>query len=450
VIARKDTALALARAATLVVALLPPASLAGPEIERWSTPNGAKALFVHAPEIPLVDARVTFAAGSARDGQNPGIARLANDLLLAGTGDADADTVARRIERHGGDVSTGSERDMAWIDMRSLAEDEHLAPVAETVGNVLARPAFNAEAIARHKQQQRSGQREQAQSPGQIADQRLWSALYPDHPYGHDPLGTAASLSAIERADLRRFHQRYYVAANANIAIVGAIEEARARELARTLVGDLAEGEAAPAVGRADGPDSSRTIRVSFPSTQAHVTMGRVGVARGYAAWPALYVANHILGGGGFTSRLFSRVREDEGLVYSIYSHASPMAAAGPYRITFQTRGSRSERARDIARREVERFLDQGPTADEIADAQRQIRGSFPLDIDSNAELTNYLSMMGFYGLPRDYLDAFPSAVRRVDAAAAHQAAREVLAGRPRVTVIVGGDRASSGGRTSE
>ncbi len=436
-------------AATLALWLAVPA-LAGPDVEQWHTDNGARVLYVHAPEIPLVDARVTFAGGSARDGENPGIARLANDLLLAGTGDADADTVARRIERHGGDVSTGAERDMAWIDMRSLAEEAHLAAVADTVGDVLARPAFRSEAVARHKKQQRSAQQEQAQSPGRIANQRLWSVLYGDHPYGHDPLGSADSLSGIERAELQRFHQDYYVAANANVAIVGAIDEARARTLAQTLVGDLPEGDAAPAVGEAEGPDTNRTIRVSFPSTQAHVTMGQVGVARGHDAWPALYVANHILGGGGFTSRLFSRVREDEGLVYSIYSHATPMAAAGPYRITFQTRGERSGRALDIARRELERFLEQGPTADEIADAQRQIRGSFPLDIDSNAELTNYLSMMGFYGLPLDYLDAFPSAVRGVDAAAAHQAARDVLAGKPRVTVIVGGDRASSGGQTSE
>jgi zinc protease len=435
--------LAWAKRALAATALAPCIAFAGPEIDSWRTDNGARVLYVHAPEIPLVDARVAFDAGSARDGDRPGIARLANDLLLAGTSDADADTIARRIERHGGDVSTGSKRDMAWIELRSLAEEAHLAPVASTVGQVLEEPAFPSQAIARHKGQQRSDLKEQAQSPGAIADKRLWAELYGDHPYAHSPLGTPDALSTIERAHLQAFHERHYVAANANVAIVGAIEQARARALAQTLVGGLAQGEPAPALPSANGPEDDRTVRVSFPSTQAHVAICQIGVARGYPDWPALYLGNHVFGGGAFTSRLFEHVREDEGLVYSVYSYASPMAVAGPYRIGFQARGDRSERALTIVREQLERFVANGPRADEVEDTQRQIRGSFPLDIDSNAELTSYLSMMGFYGLPQDYLQRFPEAIGAVDAAAAQRAFRDVVGERARITVIVGGDRAT-------
>jgi len=437
-------------AAALIGAALSAPALAAPQIEQWRTDNGARVLYVHAPEIPLVDARVTFAAGSARDGDTPGIAHLTSELLMSGTPELGPDAVARTLERHGANVSTGAERDMAWIDLRSLSEAAQLRPVADTVGSLLAEPAFPAGEIERLKQQQRTALREQEQSPGEIARQRFWSTLYGDHPYGHDPVGTREGLAAISRSQLRAFHEQYYVGSNATVAIVGAIERERARELAGRLVGGLPQGEAAPELPPAPTLESDRTVRVEFPSTQAHVLVGRSAVSRGYSAWPALYVANHVLGGGGFVSRLFGEVREAEGLVYSIYSYASPMAAAGPFLVSFQTRGDRTQRALSIVRDELAGFLEEGPTQDELEDAQRKIGGSFPLKIDSNEELVGYLAMIGFYDLPLDYLERFPAAVDEVTREGAHRAFREGVGDGPRLTVIVGGDRSDAGGQTSQ
>ncbi len=442
---RPSTAAALV--ALLVTA---PAATAAPEIEQWRTDNGARVLYVHAPEIPLVDARVTFAAGSARDGDAPGLAQLTSEMLMSGTDELGPDAVARTLERHGANVSTGTERDMGWIELRSLSEPEQLRPVADTVGSLLAEPAFPAGEIERLKQQQRTALREQEQSPGQIARQRFWSAAYGDHPYGHDPLGTRASISAIERADLQAFHQQHYVAANATVAIVGAIERARARGLAERLVGGLPRGKPASELPPAPPLESDQTVRVAFPSTQAHVLVGQPAVARGYRDWPALYTANHVLGGGGFVSRLFGEVRESKGLVYSIYSYASPMASAGPFLVSFQTRGDRAQRALSIVRDELAGFLDEGPTQDELDDAKRKIGGSFPLKIDSNQELVGYLAMIGFYDLPLDYLERFPATIDDVTREQAHRAFREGVGDGPRVTVIVGGDRGDGGGQAPQ
>jgi zinc protease len=440
---RRIPAIGLAAALMLAPTAL---ALAGPDVEQWRTDNGARVLYVHAPEIPLVDARVTFDAGSARDGDHPGSAHLASNLLMSGTSARGPDAIARALERHGADVSTGAERDMAWIKLRSLRDERHLRPVAQTVAAVLREPAFAADEIERLKRQQRTALDEQEQSPGQIAKRLFWAAAYPGHPYGHHPLGSRDSIAAIERADLRAFHDRYYVAANATVAIVGSLERARARTLAQTLVGDLAQGQPAPALAPTPELDGDRTIRESFPSTQAHVVVGRPAVSRGDTDWPALYIANHVLGGGGFTSRLFTEVREAEGLVYSVYSHATPMAAAGPFRIGFQTRGDRTERALSIVRAQLSRLLREGPTDDEIEAAKRNIGGSFPLEIDSNDELVGYLSMMGFYGLRSDYLDYFPEAIDEAGRRAAHRALRERVGSAPRVTVIVGGDRGGQAG----
>lgn len=434
---------ALLAAAALLAAL--PAA-AAPEVRQWTTPDGARVMFIEAQEVPLVDVRITFAAGAARDGEHPGIARLTSKLLMSGTDALDADALARAWEDEGAQVSTGAARDMAWVELRSLGEEEHLRPVVDTVARMLARPAFPEDEIARLKDQQRTALEEEAQSPGALAERAFWEAAYGDHPYGHEPLGTRASLEAIDRGAIRAFHERYYVAANANIAIVGDLSRARAERLARTLTAPLPAGEAAPALPPVPALDEDVTVRRDFPSTQAHVLIGRPGVARGYERWPALYVANHVLGGGGFTSRLFAEVREERGMVYGIYSYASPMAVRGPFLVRLQTRGDQAAEAVDIVRAQLRRYADKGPTAAEVEDAVRNITGGFPLQIDSNAELASYLSMMGFYGLPPDYLDRFPEEAAAVDARAAHAAFADAIGERPRVTVIVGGDRAQGGG----
>lgn len=434
----------------LTLTLAPAAALAAPEIEQWTTDNGARVMFVRAPEIPMVDARVTFDAGSARDGDQPGMARLTSSLLMSGTEERDTDAVARALEREGAEVSTGSARDMAWVKLRSLSEAEHLEPVAGLVGQLLSRPAFPQDELARLVEQQLTGLREQEQSPGGIADKLFREAIYGGHPYGQDPLGTRESLKAIDREAVRDFHDRYYVGANANIAIVGDIDLARAKTLARTLVGDLPAGESAPPLPPVPKLEEDRTIEEPFPSTQAHVKIGRPGVARGYEHWPALYVANHVLGGGGFTSRLYEEVRSRRGLVYGVYSHFSPMEQAGPFRIQLQTRGDQVDEALDVVRNVFNEFHSQGPSTEEVEDSILNITGGFPLQIDSNDDITGYLAMMGFYGLPVDYLERFPEQVRDVDADSAHAAFLDALGQRPRVTVIVGGDRARDDGDTGD
>jgi zinc protease len=419
---------------------------ATPDIQQWTTPAGTRVLFVETREIPAVDARLTFAAGAARDGDHPGIAHLTSNLLMSGTTELDAGALARAYEREGAEVGTGAARDMGWIELRSLSADEHLWPVARTVAALAAEPAFPEGEIERLKSQQRTALTSQAQQPGALAGQAFWETLYGDHPYGHEPLGTAESLDAITRDDVRDFHQRYYTAANANLAIVGDLSRDEAERLARVLTASLPEGSAAPELPPTPSLDEATTVRRDFPSTQAHVLLGRTAIARGDEQWPALLVANHVFGGGGFTSRLMSEVREKRGLVYGVGSGFSPMSAQGPFRIQLQTRGDQAEQAIDIVRRELERFIEQGPTESEVSDAIRNISGSFPLRIDSNSDLMGYLSMMGFYELPTDYLASYRERIEAVDAEAARAAFAEVLGGEPLVQVVVGGSRARAEG----
>lgn len=418
---------------------------AAPEIQSWTTTNGARVLFIEAREIPIVDVQLTFDAGAARDGDQPGVARLVADGLMSGSATHDVDELAGVYERYGAEVSTGSARDMGWLRLRSLADDEALWPVVETAAGMLAEPSFPAAEIERLKSRHRTALRQQTQQPGDIAERLFWETVYAGHPYASDPLGTEESLAAIEGSDLHAFHGRYYVGANANLAIVGDLDRAGAERLAEALVGDLPEGQAAAELPSAPELDDDVTLRESFPSTQAHVVVGRAAVARGYGERPALDVANQVFGAGSFTSRLFREVREKRGLVYGVRSRFAPMAAEGPFRIALQTRGDQADEALAVVDEQLAAFLADGPTAQETGLAVDNLRGGFPLRIDSNAGLVGQLGVIGFYDLPLDRLETYPEAIGRVDAGDAHRAFLDAVGHRPRVTIIVGGDRARDG-----
>ncbi len=425
-------------AVLLLVAAVP--ALAGPRIQHWQTRNGMAVYFVHAPELPMLDLRVTFDAGSARDGDLPGLARLANGALPQGAGGLSADQIAERFARVGARFDNGSLRDMAWLSLRTLTDPDYIRPALETFATVLWHPDFRPRDMARLQRQALVSLAEDEARPEVLASRAFYRALYRDHPYAHPMKGTPDSVRRIGPEQMRAFYRRYYVAANGLIAMVGDIDRATAEKIAETLSSGLPRGRHAPPLPPVPPLDKAVTVRVPFPSRQAHVLIGQPGVARGAPDYYALYLGNHVLGGGGFTSRLVKAVRVERGYAYSVYSYFLPMRAPGPFQIGLQTRGAQADDAVAVARDTLARYLAEGPTDEELQAAKQNITGSFPLRIASNASIAEYLGVIGFYGLPLDYLDTFNAhieAQRREDVLAAF---RRHLHPDRLVTVIVGGE----------
>jgi zinc protease len=412
---------------------------ANPDIEHWQTGNGAEVYFVRAPGLPMVDLRVVFHAGSARDGAKPGVAALTNRMLMLGAGGLSADDVARRFDDAGANVENGSERDMAWVALRSLTASAQLGPVSRTLAQVLAHPDFPAADLERERKHQLVAIKSQEQSPSGVANKAFYRAVYGDHPYGSPPLGTKASVQALTRADVAAFYQRYYVARNAVVAIVGDLDRKAAAALAETVVGGLPRGERAPALPPVKPLAEARTIRIHHPSTQTTVLIGQPGDYRGDPDYFPLYVGNHALGGGGLVSLLNDEVREKRGLAYSVYSYFMPMARKGPFMIGTQTRNDQTRQTIQVMDDTLRGFLKRGITARQLADAKKNITGGFPLRIDSNKKIVGYAAMIGFYGLPLDYLDRFNARVEAVSRRQINDAMRRRLQPDRMVTVIVGG-----------
>jgi zinc protease len=391
-----------------------PIKSAGLNIETWQTDNGAKVFYVPAPELPMVDIRVVFNAGSARDGDKPGLASMTNTLLDHGAGDWDTNQIVDRFDSVGAQFSTDSLRDMAVVSLRTLTDKAWFNTALDTMAAILQKPKFVVSELERERQRTLVALRNQEESPSDLAENAFYKALYQNQPYATPPLGTKESVTALTRQDVVDFYNKYYVASNAIVVIVGAVDKPTAKKIARQLLKPLPKGEPAPALPPVPAVTEAKTIKQQHPSTQTTILVGQEGESRTDPDYFPLYVGNHILGGSGFGSRIVEEIREKRGLAYNSYSYFYPMEVKGPFIMGLQTKNDQTKQALALLMKTVNDFIANGPTQKEIDDAKKNITGGFPLRIDSNKNITEYVAMIGFYNLPLDYLKTFNAKVEAV------------------------------------
>lgn len=406
-------------------------------IQKWQTENGAQVLFLPAPELPMVDLRLIFDAGSARDGTVPGLAQVTNGMLAEGSLHYSADQIASGFEELGAQFSNSSHRDMSVLSLRSLSQPELLQPAVALFTDLLSQPAFQEADLNRLIAQAQTYLRYQEQQPGSQASKAFYRALYNQHPYAHPSMGNAASLETITPQQLRDFHQQYYVAQNLTIAIVGQLTAEQAQALAHDISQTLPTGTAPAALPTVE-PTQPQQLEIPFPTEQTTVLVGTLGITRQDPDYPALYLANHILGGSGFSSRLMQEIREQRGLTYGVSSGFTPMSARGPFSISLKTRSDQTEQALDVLHQQLELFASKGPSDSELESAKRNILGSYPLSIASNAGLVGQLGSIGFYDLPKDHLQQMMQTITELDSEQVRSAFAKILHQGSLIQVTVG------------
>ncbi|MBB3103443.1 M16 family metallopeptidase [Azomonas macrocytogenes] len=381
------------------------------DIQDWKTAEGARVLFVEAHELPMFDLRLTFAAGSSRDGDVPGLALLTNAMLNEGIPGKDVTAIAEGFEGLGADFSNGTYRDMALVSLRSLSMPDKREPALALFGQVLGQPTFPEESLVRIRNQLLAGFEQQQQNPAKLASHDLFRQLYGTHPYNHPSDGTPESVPGIGIKQMQDFYARAYAAGNVVIALVGDLDRQEAEAIAAQVSSSLPKGPALPPLPEPAKPVAERH-RIEFPSQQTHLLFAQLGITRADPDYAALFLGNQILGGGGFGTRLMEEVREKRGLTYGIYSGFTPMAAKGPFMINLQTRADQSEGTLELVRQLVRDYLEQGPTQAELERNKREIAGSFPLSMASNADIADQLGSIGFYNLPLTFLEDFMAQIQ--------------------------------------
>jgi zinc protease len=395
----------------MLVALSLPAA-ARVQIEHWVAQSGARVYFVESHALPIVDIAVEFAAGSAYDPrEKAGLARLTLAMLKAGSSRHSESDASRRIADAGAELRENFDVDRAGFALRSLSSGPERKAATDTLADMLQSPRFPAEAFERERARAAANALEAETRPDRVAERRLYALMYPQHAYGLS--ATPASLAAIAREDIERHYRAHYGSTRAAVTIVGDLPRDAARALAEELTSRLAQGgDFAPAP--VAPPPPSETLRVAHPSAQSHVLLGVAALSYGDPDYFPLWVGNYVLGGSGLVSRIFREVREKRGYAYSAYSYFRPYQRAGPFLVGLQTRHDQAREALELARAVVAEFVARGPTEAELAAAKKNLVGGFPLRIDTNRKVLEQLALIGFYRLPLDWLDEYPTRVQGV------------------------------------
>lgn len=385
-------------------------------IEHWQTAKGSRVYFVPTDSLPMADIQVIFDAGSARDGLQFGLSALTAGMLDTGAGDWNAEDIAQRFESVGANFGAASSIDMANVTLRTLTDKPLFDKAIETMRVILSKPRFAENDFQREKNRTLAGLKQREESPGELANMAFYSAIYGEHPYAHPNAGMLNTVEKFTADDSRHFYQTYFTASNAIVVIVGNLSKAQAEQTANDLVSDLPQGSKPAPLPDVPTLTKATTQHLEFPSTQTHVLVGETGTYRKDPDYFTLYVGNHILGGGSLVSKLFDEVREKRGLAYSASSGFIPLLKEGVFVASLQTRNDQTPQALAVLNQTLADFVKNGVTETELTAAKANIVGGFAMKFDTNKELANYVSMIGFYQMPLDYLESFQQNIQNVTA----------------------------------
>lgn len=407
------------------------------DIQRIRTVLGAEAWLVEETTVPVIAVEIAFRGGASQDpADKGGLVSLMATLLDEGAGDMRADAFQETLEEKAIELSFHSNRDGVTASLRTLPEN--LDDAFKMLGDALARPRFDADAVERMRGQVSAQLRRDAMDPDDLAGRAFFAEAFPNHPYGRPSRGTVESLSRITRDDLVSAHRRLITRDNIVIGAVGAISGERLAGLVDGLLAglpDKAEMTLVPTVAPAG---VGRTVALTLDVPQSAIIFGRGGPLRGDDDFIPAYVVNHVLGGGSFSSRLFTEVREKRGMAYSVYSYLSPYDHSGLVLGGVATRNDRAGVAIDLIQSEIARIAEEGPTEKELVSAKKFLVGSYALRFDTSTKIANQLVQLQLDDLGIDYIDRRNALVEAVTPEDVKLAAKTLFGAGELLVIAVG------------
>ncbi len=386
-------------------------SHAAAKIQHLTSPGGIEAWFVQDATVPLIAMEYAFGGGATQDpADKPGVGNMVASLIDEGSGELDSKTFHERLDRRAIELSFSSARDTFRGSLRMLKDNRDEA--FDLLRMALTSPHFDSTDVERIRAQIISGLRRDTTNPNALANRKFLEVTFDGHPYGRQANGTLESIPNVDVADMKDFVHRVLARDTLKIAVVGDVDPAT--------------------LGK---PPQRAFIPLDVPQTV--VTFGGPGIMRNDPTFMAGYVVNHILGGGGLSSRLYHEVREKRGLAYSVYESLLWADHSAVFVGSTGTRADRAGETVDAIEKEIRRIAEEGPTQQELDEAKSYLKGSQMLALDTSSKLAQALLQYQLDKLPIDYIEKRNAIVDAVTLDDARKAARR-LWGQGLLTVIVG------------
>jgi zinc protease len=426
----------------LAVALLclPVAAHAAADVKPVNMGKGVQVWFEEDHTLPIISMTVSLPAGSGYDPANKaGLAEFAAAMLDEGAGTYTSQAYQTALSDRGIRLSAQPNRDWTTITLVTLKENAKDA--FHLLGVALSKPRFDNDAIARVRSQILSSLQENQGDPSSVAAREFFLRFFAGHPYGHPVDGYAGSINAITRDDLRNFARVHWVRGGMHIAVSGDIDTKGLKTLLASAFRALPQ-KAPPSLPPVRHMGTPGVKIIPMPVPQPNIVFALPALPRKDKDFLPLYVANYILGGGGFSSRLTTEVREKRGLTYSISTSVNTQTHAGYFVGQVATKAGSVEQTVKVIRSTIADFAKNGPTQKELDDAKTYLTGSFPLAFTSNAGITAQLNAFQNGGLPISYLQKRNGLINAVTVDDIDRVAKRVFAKGDLTIVIAGSPQA--------
>lgn len=371
------------------------------------TDSGITAWLVEEHAQPVIALQLTFKdSGYAFDPEEKqGLASLAAELLMEGSGDKDAHAFTAALEAKAIQLATGVDEDDLIITMKTLSEHKEVA--FTLLGKALTDARLDEDAIIRLKDQASTAITLVEKQPDYQLATRWKKHMFGTHPYSRTSLGTQETLAALTKADFAQYITQHLTKENVIISVVGDITRQEAAQLLDQALATLpAKYTATLRLNNAHLNTQYFEDKIDWPTPQTQVLFGFPGVPREDKDYLAAYVANHMLGGGTIASSVLGdALREESGLAYYAYTMLDPADYGSTWKGSFATRNEEADRAIALMQERVKMWLEAPVDIEALQHAKDYITGSFVLNLDSNMDVAGYLTAMQRYALGKDYLE---------------------------------------------
>jgi zinc protease len=423
----------------------PPPIETGPVVDasrlhRWTLENGLAVMVFEDHRLPRVDMGITLRRGAAIEPlERAGEAAFLADLMKRGAGERDALALAQAVDNLGGSFGVAAGWDAFHVSVSGLSRDTE--PLFEVLADLALRPRLEPAEAERVRAEILAALEQAKDEPGTLAAWNLAEALYDGHRYGLPAAGTPDTVAGLDAEAARALHDELFVPGNAILHASGDVDPQAFLERARAAFGDWEAGPVPEPVADPPrpAPPGRRVVIVDRPDLgQAQVRIGHDGIARTDPDRIAASLMNDVLGGGGFSSRLMSVIREREGLAYGIGSDFRLRRAPGPFLVSTATRVTEVHRAIDLVLAELGGIRERPPTAEELQHAKTYSVGRFALGLETSGAVLSALVELAVHGLPDDSLDTYRARVKAVTVEDAAAQAREHVHPERAAIVVVG------------
>jgi zinc protease len=391
-------------------------------------PNGLTVLVLERHELPTVNYSMWIKPGTLEDPKDrPGLSTMVADMLREGTATRTSAQISQEVDSLGATLGASVRAQSSHATVSASGLTNSTDRLMELMADVVLHPSFPDDELAKYKKRELADLEQQRAEPRFLANERLSKAIYGDFP-ASVIAPSPSSVNDLTRENLDAYHSEHYRPGNAILGIAGDVNTAQVLALVEKYFGAW-QGAATdqPALGPVPAAEPAAIYLVDRPgSVQTNLVAGDYSLERNSADYPALTVANRILG-DGTASRLFLNLREEKGYTYGAYSYFNADIYPGMWRAQTEVRNAVTDGSMHELMYEMNRIQTEPVPAAELGDAQRAIVSSFALSLENPQEVLNAWLTVQYFGLAKDYWDTYPDMIAKIGPEEVQAAARKYI-----------------------